>query len=143
MTRRRASEASHLLCGDAGCTGTRKARGLCGKHLKRAQKADGTWKPSPSDAWDAPPRLARYKARKAATRGAAVRGPNFTVADLIKRDGNNCGICGEAMMPTATYPDPNSPSIDHIIPVSRGGTHELANARAAHLSCNIRRGNRD
>lgn len=142
MAKRRNTPTTTLECSEPTCTTTRKAHGLCAKHLKRKQKADGTWKPSPSDAWDTPRRLARYKTRKATIRGAIARGRHFTVDDLIARDGHDCGICGHTI-PAVTYPDMNSASIDHIVPISRGGEHALDNARATHLRCNIARGNRD
>lgn len=141
MARRRANPAAALQCTTPDCTTTLKAHGLCVKHLKRKQKADGTWKPSPSDAWDAPRRLARYKTRKATIRGAQARGTHFTVEDLLARDGRTCGICGNAIEDVA-HPDMASPSIDHIVPISHGGEHAPSNARATHLICNIKRGNR-
>lgn len=142
MAKRRATADTALRCSTPECTTTRKAHGLCVKHLKRKQKADGTWKPSPSDAWDTPRRLARYKTRKATIRGAIARGQNFTVGDLIERDGHDCGICG-GHIPAVAYPDMDSASIDQIVPISRGGEHALSNARATHLRCKIARGNRD
>jgi hypothetical protein len=39
-------------------------------------------------------------------------------------------------------PHPLSPTIDHIIPLSRGGTDTAPNKRSAHWLCNVRRGNR-
>jgi 5-methylcytosine-specific restriction endonuclease McrA len=33
-------------------------------------------------------------------------------------------------------------SIDHVIPVSMGGTHDLANLAAAHRICNTKKSNR-
>lgn len=142
LTRRVTESPQHLRCAHAGCDRTRKVDGLCGMHLKRKQRADGTWKPSPSDAWDTPKRLAGYKRRKAMTRGGLVGGDRFLVGDLLERDGSDCGICGTSIPDTA-YPDPQSASIDHITPLSLGGQHTMENARAAHLRCNIVRGNRD
>lgn len=61
---------------------------------------------------------------------------------LARRDGGDCGICGDPIDLGAEYPDPQSASIDHIVPVSLGGSDEETNLRLAHLVCNIRRGNR-
>jgi 5-methylcytosine-specific restriction endonuclease McrA len=33
-------------------------------------------------------------------------------------------------------------TVDHIIPLSKGGAHAVANLQLAHLACNIRKGNR-
>jgi len=34
------------------------------------------------------------------------------------------------------HPDPLAPSIDHVIPLSKGGTNDLANLRLSHWGCN-------
>lgn len=140
--RRRTLNPDHLRCTAPGCDATRKGRTLCTKHLKRAMRADGTLKPSPSEDWRTPKRTALLIQRRAIVRGATGPADRFTVHDLIARDGNTCGICGEPIEGTR-YPHPMSASIDHIIPISRGGTHTLTNARPTHLRCNIARGNRD
>lgn len=59
---------------------------------------------------------------------------------LMERDSWQCGICGGQIEKTSRAPHPLSPSIDHIIPISRGGEHSYANTQAAHLQCNIRKG---
>lgn len=63
-------------------------------------------------------------------------------AAIYARDQWMCGICGEEIDPTLGYPEPYSVSLDHIDPVSAGGAHTEENVRAAHLICNIVRGNR-
>ncbi len=40
------------------------------------------------------------------------------------------------------HPDPKSASIDHIIPISRGGGDVKANVQLTHFSCNIAKNNR-
>jgi hypothetical protein len=42
---------------------------------------------------------------------------------------------------TRKYPDPRSPSIDHILPLSLGGDDTQYNKRASHFGCNMARGN--
>ena len=46
-----------------------------------------------------------------------------------------CALCGDAVDPDERV------AVDHIVPVSRGGSHDLANLRVTHARCNIRRGN--
>lgn len=53
-----------------------------------------------------------------------------------------CGVCGNGLDPDLRHPHPQSRSIDHILPLSRGGTHEQANLQFAHLVCNLRKGAR-
>lgn len=48
-----------------------------------------------------------------------------------------CGICGQPVDKTLKYPDPMSPTVDHIIPVSkRGDPVALENLQLAHRYCN-------
>lgn len=60
--------------------------------------------------------------------------------ELLARDGNRCGICSQRIDMRKKWPHPRSASADHIVPVSVGGSDELANLRLVHLSCNCARG---
>jgi hypothetical protein len=53
-----------------------------------------------------------------------------------------CQLCFQPIDLTLDYPNPMSFSIDHIVPVSLGGTHKLKNLQSAHLLCNSKRGNK-
>jgi len=53
-----------------------------------------------------------------------------------------CHLCGEKVDRDLTWPDPASASLDHVRPISKGGTHTYFNVRLAHLMCNQRKGNR-
>ena len=67
----------------------------------------------------------------------------FIGPDLVyKRDGWVCGICGEPVNKDLGYPDPESASLDHIIPLATGGTHTWDNVQLAHLRCNVEKRDR-
>jgi 5-methylcytosine-specific restriction endonuclease McrA len=66
----------------------------------------------------------------------------ITDEQILERDRWRCGICRKVIGKSFSYPHPRSKSIDHIIPLSEGGDDTAANKRAAHLSCNLSRGNR-
>jgi endogenous inhibitor of DNA gyrase (YacG/DUF329 family) len=78
--------------------------------------------------------------------GAANYAPRPTVGitarlALFERDGWRCGICRAPIERHLKFPHPGSASLDHIIPLADGGDHEPANWQAAHLICNIEKGN--
>ena len=52
-----------------------------------------------------------------------------------------CAICGRPVDFDLKPPDPMAPSVDHIIPISKGGhPSDLANLQLAHLCCNQKKG---
>lgn len=53
-----------------------------------------------------------------------------------------CGVCGKKINPKLKFPNPKSKSLDHILPLSKGGNHVSDNIRPAHLGCNSSKGNR-
>jgi 5-methylcytosine-specific restriction endonuclease McrA len=53
--------------------------------------------------------------------------------EIFNRDGGKCHICGKRVAPESFH-------LDHLIPLSRGGSHTRANIALAHPVCNRRRG---
>lgn len=63
--------------------------------------------------------------------------------ELAARDGDACGICGESVDMSLSRSDGlMCPSVDHITPRSKGGTHDPKNLQLAHLVCNMRKSDR-
>lgn len=62
--------------------------------------------------------------------------------DVGKRDGWVCGLCRGLVDNGLPWPDPMSASLDHILPISKGGKHRMENVQISHLSCNLAKGNR-
>lgn len=60
-------------------------------------------------------------------------------AYLIKT-GEVCAICGGYIDKSLKFPNPMSPSVDHKIPVSKGGRSTLDNLQLTHLCCNKAKG---
>lgn len=125
-------------CSAPECARPIRARGVCNMHYKRILRDEGKLKPPP---WDDAKRDAKAR-REALKRGNRVGGP-VVLAKIAERDGWKCGICGKHVRESLTYPHPLSKSLDHVIPLSRGGAHSPENAQLAHLRCNVRKGNRN
>ena len=69
---------------------------------------------------------------------------NISLEKLIQRDEGICKICGRQVDTEDYYytdegyfiAGENYPSIDHIIPLAKGGTHTWNNIQLAHRHCN-------
>ena len=61
---------------------------------------------------------------------------------IIERDGNMCHLCNAEIDLTLARNSRFGATIDHVIPVSKGGADTLENMRLAHWICNIKKGNR-
>lgn len=85
-------------------------------------------------------RRARYHKRRALKRNLPA--DNIRPRDVYERDGWICQICYEPVDESVKWPDPMSPSLDHVIPLSKGGHHVWENVSLAHLDCNVRKGDR-
>lgn len=83
------------------------------------------------------PEIKKENARKrrAIVLGAAHE--DYTSNYVFRRDNWTCGICGRKINKRLKWPMPFSPSIDHIVPLSKGGNDNPANVQAAHLRCNL------
>ena len=70
----------------------------------------------------------------------------ITLAKLIKRDGLRCALCGGMCNLNdhgwSEYSGATYPSIDHIIPMSKGGGHTWDNVQIAHMICNSLKSNK-
>jgi 5-methylcytosine-specific restriction endonuclease McrA len=73
--------------------------------------------------------------RKRIGKGKAII-DSFSLYQILVRDEYRCGICGKKIDVSLPYNDKMAATIDHIIPLSKGGLHCWNNVQAAHLSCN-------
>ena len=60
---------------------------------------------------------------------------------IYERDGWVCQLC-EAPVDPGAAAHAERASLDHIVPQSRGGSHDPSNLRMAHVGCNARRRDR-
>jgi hypothetical protein len=65
----------------------------------------------------------------------------FLPIEIYERDRFMCWLCGKKIKSSLRYPDPKSITLDHLIPLSKGGSHTRENVRSAHLECNCKKRN--
>lgn len=69
-------------------------------------------------------RRAVKRMRNAFRRGApSISGQVVTDSEIFERDGWRCQLCGDPVLPFIKGLHPRQASIDHIVPVSKGGEH--------------------
>lgn len=136
--RRWAKANNSKRCSIPDCGRAHRARGLCMKHYNETHGANRSRKGLP----ETRKRNLRIKTQR---RRALMRDPSAEKVDrdvVGERDGWKCGICRKRVDNSIPWPNPLSPSLDHIVPLSRGGDHTYANSRISHLVCNMQRSNR-
>jgi 5-methylcytosine-specific restriction endonuclease McrA len=79
-------------------------------------------------------------ARRVAKHGGEIE--QFDAREVFDRDNWKCGICGKKIDKDKAWPNLDCASLDHIVPVSKGGGHTRSNTRATHLHCNVSRQDR-
>lgn len=61
-------------------------------------------------------------------------------AELWRSSDGCCALCSLPIDPNLRHPDPLCGSVDHIIPLSKGGAHNQVNVQLTHLRCNLKKG---
>lgn len=116
----KANRTKTLTCGPVCCAQRRKQEG----YLLRLSNDAPRW------------RTGRIKHSRPEHR----RGRKYSQWPAIcERDGWVCWICGGDIDPAGSGRRSFSPSVDHVVPVSLGGSDDDDNLRAAHYGCNARR----
>lgn len=68
--------------------------------------------------------------------------PDAVRRAVYERDLWECQLCDLPVDPAAKLPNLYSPSLDHVVPFSLGGSDEESNLQMAHFICNARRQDR-
>lgn len=77
--------------------------------------------------------------RKNSKRRGARVDQSYSLQQIGNRDNWRCHLCGARVNKILSGLDPAGPTIDHLLPVSAGGTDERRNVALAHRQCNVNR----
>jgi len=102
------------------------------KNREQIRKKMDEWRSKNLDTWNGYGRK-----RRAIMKGLVSE--KYSGLDIYARDNGICGICNMPIDLDNKYPDRNSYSVDHIIPIVAGGNDTKDNVQASHLGCNSRK----
>ena len=82
-----------------------------------------------------------YNRNDRADHRPGARGSYEAARKRVLAAANVCAICGQTLDKSIKFPHPMSATVDHIIPIAKGGhPFALENLQAVHLCCNQRKG---
>lgn len=82
----------------------------------------------------------RHRNRKKTVKRQGARTvERIDVYEVAERDLSVCHICGVEVDLSLARSSRMGPTLDHVIPISKGGLDSLENVRLAHWICNIRK----
>ena len=96
------------------------------------------WKVSHPDTVRAIDRASKQRRRSRIRQNKTER---FQDIEIFERDSWICQLCFEPIDPSIKRPDTACVSLDHIVPLSKMGSHTRENVQAAHFLCNLKKGN--
>ena len=89
----------------------------------------------------------RHDVARRSRKSAAIIDRGITLQKVCNRDRCQCYLCGQSIdwedykiINGKKYAGKRYPSIDHVVPLIHGGSHQWDNVRLAHLSCNSAKG---
>lgn len=80
--------------------------------------------------------------RKTLLRQGVKSDKRITHEEIAERDGHRCHICGDSVDMSLPRTSKLGATLDHVVPVSRGGVDSLENLKLAHWICNVRKSNK-
>jgi len=112
-----------------------KNKEWCKNNIDRKKKLVKMWQKNNPD------RIRDYCRKRRALRKGTFS-ENIDEKQVYEKYNWLCQICYKKIKKNLKWPNPMSISIDHIIPLAKGGNHILNNVQPAHLICNISKGDR-
>lgn len=81
----------------------------------------------------------RYRGKYYSPKRRAIyaQGDNIDHLTLFNLHNWICNICGGPINPDLRFPNLMAATVEHVIPLCKGGTHTWDNVRPAHARCNF------
>lgn len=136
-------ESIEYRCVDCGLWGHKNSLQSCQKRCDvcRKNRIKATKKMELSTPEGCAKRRQAKRNRKHNTRAAMAHADKFSDWQLFSRDRWKCQLCGCKVRKIAGKTNYNDEAtVDHIIPLSRGGKHSMANCQTACRACNTLKG---
>lgn len=86
--------------------------------------------------------MSRYRGKYYSPKRRKIyaQGDDIDHLTLFHLHGWMCFCCKEPIDPKRRFPDPYAATVEHIVPLSKGGDHTWDNVAASHAACNFSRG---
>jgi len=84
----------------------------------------------------------RYRGKYCSPKRRAIyaRGDDINHLELFEKYDWICNICNEKIDRRLRFPHVMAATVEHVIPLCKGGTHTWDNVRPAHAICNFNKG---
>ncbi len=112
---------------------------LCGRQLPPESRSD---KKFCSEGCTSAARMNLHRAARRMRITVAGELKKVPRVAIYERDQWICQLCDKPIDRELRYPDPMCASIDHVVPISMGGSNSAENLQATHHLCNTSAGNK-
>ena len=75
-------------------------------------------------------------------RAKMLKGDDINHLEVFERDNWICHLCLEKIDKRLTRDSWMRATLDHVIPLSKGGAHTYENVKASHWLCNMQKGDK-
>jgi len=84
-------------------------------------------------------RRARYRIKTVKRQGLVNKPSRLAADDVVRMYGSDCAVCSEPIDLNLLRTSKMGLTVDHWIPLSKGGSDDMSNLRPAHWICNRRK----